>query len=62
MTNEALLRQLWSKRGGKHPGPVRTYVRKLRKRLGDDATDPTYILTERSVGYRMTEPEARDGT
>ena len=61
MTNEALLRQVWSKRGGNHPGPVRTYVRKLRKRLGDDAADPTYILTERSVGYRMAEPEAKDG-
>ena len=61
MTNEALLRQVWGKRGGNHLGYVRTYVRKLRKRLGDDAADPTYILTERSVGYRMAEPEAAGG-
>ena len=61
MTNETLLRQVWGKRGGNHPGPVRTYVRKLRHKLGDDAADPTYILTERAVGYRMAEPEASGG-
>ena len=61
MTYETLLRQVWSKRGGNNPGPVRTYVRKLRHKLGDDAAGPTYILTERAVGYRMAEPETRDG-
>ncbi len=56
MTYEALLRQVWNRRGGGRPGPVRTYVRKLRHKLGDDAADPAYILTERAVGYRMAEP------
>ena len=56
MTYEALLRQVWNRRGGGRPGPVRTYVRKLRHKLGDDAADPSYILTERAVGYRMAEP------
>ncbi len=61
MTNEALLRQVWGRRGGGSPGPVRTYVKKLRRKLGDDADDPTYILTERGVGYRMADPEAGEG-
>ena len=56
MTYDALLRQVWNRRGGGRPGPVRTYVRKLRHKLGDDAADPAYILTERAVGYRMAEP------
>ena len=58
LTYKALLRQVWGKRGADNPGPVRTYVKKLRDKLGDDAADPAYILTERRVGYRMPEPES----
>ena len=36
---------------------VRNAVRKLRRKLGDDARDPKYILSERGLGYRM--PGAR---
>ena len=61
LTYKALLRQVWGKRGADNPGPVRTYVKKLRDKLGDDAADPTYILTERRVGYRMPEPESGGG-
>ena len=37
-------------------------VGKLRRKLGDDAQNPTYIFTEPRVGYRMpagTEPSHR---
>ena len=53
VTYNRLLRQIWSRRGGGNPGPVRTFAKKLRQKLGDDAGNPTYILTERGVGYRM---------
>jgi two-component system KDP operon response regulator KdpE len=34
------------------------YVRQLRRKLGDDAAAPIYILTEPGVGYRwLREPE-----
>ena len=33
--------------------PVRTAVKNLRRKLGDDASSPTYIFTELRVGYRM---------
>ena len=59
MTYPALLQAVWGKRGSDKPGPVRTYVQKLRHKLGDDADSPAYIRTERGVGYRM--PEADDG-
>ena len=62
MTCEALLRRVWGKRGGDDPGPVRTFVRKLRQKPGDDVANPAYILTERAVGYRMAEPQAGDGS
>ena len=57
LTHDRLLRAVWGKRGADDPGPVRTYVKKLRHKLGDDADSPAYIRTERNVGYRMPEPE-----
>ena len=54
---EDLLRQVWR---GRHQGDtelVRTYVKKLRRKLGDDAAHPAYIVNVRGVGYRMARPE-----
>ena len=33
--------------------PMRTAISSLRRKLGDDGKDPTYIFTELRVGYRM---------
>ena len=55
-TTESLLRQVWR---GQHNGDaerLRTYVKKLRRKLGDDAARPAYIVNERGVGYRMARP------
>ena len=35
---------------------LRAVVKNLRRKLGDIASDPSYILTERGVGYRMPKP------
>ena len=55
LTHESLLRQAW--RGGdqRPPDPklVRAVVKRLRRKLGDDASNPAYILNERGVGYFM---------
>ncbi len=32
---------------------VRNVVKRLRRKLGDDASNPRYIITEPRVGYRM---------
>ena len=32
---------------------VRTFVKKLRAKLDDPATDPKYIVNVRGIGYRM---------
>ena len=55
-TYDALLRQVWGEKDTGDPEPVRNFVRKLRRKLGDDAAGPRYILNERGVGYRMPEP------
>ena len=35
------------------PRVVRTHVGRLRRKLGNDGENPTYILTEPRVGYRI---------
>ena len=57
LTYETLMQQVWG--GWNSPGTyrVRTFVKKLRRKLGDDAVRPAYIQTERGVGYRVPKPE-----
>ena len=56
VTYEALLRRVWSGRNTADAKLVRAFVKRLRRQLGDDATRPTYVFTERGVGYRMPGP------
>ena len=56
VTYDSLLRQVWNQRESDNPQRVRTFVKKLRTKLGDDAARPAYIRTERGVGYRMPRP------
>ena len=57
VTTNSLLRQVWGRRGGGDSERVRTYVKKLRRKLGDDAANPTYIFNKHGVGYRMAKPD-----
>ena len=56
VTTETLLRHVWGRRGSDNTDRLRTVVKKLRSKLGDDATNPAYIVNERGVGYRMAIP------
>ena len=54
---DQLLRRVW---GPGRPGdsqPVRTFVKNLRRKLGDNVNTPQYIFTEPRVGYWMGKPE-----
>ena len=57
-TFDVLLRKVWG-RGDLVGGAerLRAFVKKLRRKLDDDAARPTYIFSERGVGYRMAKPE-----
>ena len=35
---------------------VRTFVKQIRAKLGDDAVEPRWIFNERGVGHRMPGP------
>ena len=56
-TLDALLRQVWGGRRAGDPKLLRAFVKRLRRKLGDDAARPAYIFTERGVGYRMAAPD-----
>ena len=62
LTHEQLLRRIWRQDRTGDSGPVRTIIRRLRRKLGDDAAAPTYIHTEPRVGYFMPAPEPADGS
>ena len=54
---EYLLERVW---GPDHPsdrGVVRTHVKRLRRKLGEDGENPKYIFAEPRVGYRMERPD-----
>ena len=52
-TYDTLLRQVWHGRAHANRKLVRAYVKRLRRKLGDDTEHPAYLVTERGVGYRF---------
>ena len=56
MTHEVLLRQVWGRHGVSDSKLVRAFVKKLRRKLGEDAANPAYVTSVRGVGYRMARP------
>ena len=57
LTYEHLLRRVWGTDGDADVRPMRTAVSTIRGKLGDDADNPTYILTKLRVGYSMPKPD-----
>ena len=53
LTHGLLLRRVWGPEHVSEGWLLRNVVKKLRRKLGDDAADPRYIFTEPRVGYRM---------
>ena len=53
VTYDQLLRRVWSQTDSRDVRVIRAVVRKLRRKLADDADSPTYIFTKLRVGYRM---------
>ena len=54
LTYEQLLQRVWRLEGPRDLRPMRTVVSSLRRKLGDDADNPTYIFTEpaSATGWR----------
>jgi PAS domain S-box-containing protein len=53
LTHDQMLQHVWGPEYSGETELVRSFIRNLRRKLGDDARNPRFILTERQVGYRM---------
>ena len=60
LTYDRLLQRVWGLRRSGDSRRVRTAAKQLRRKLGDDANNPTYILNEPRVGYRMPKGEEQE--
>jgi len=53
VTQGMILKSLWGPAHAEDSQYLRVYVRQLRQKLGDDAANPRYIMTEPGIGYRF---------
>ena len=53
VTHTELLTKLWGQEYADATDYLKVHIMHLRKKLGDDANDPSIIVTERSVGYKL---------
>ena len=56
VTRATLLRAVWGPEYGAEVEYLRTFMRQLRRKIGDDAAEPVYLQTEPYIGYRFLEP------
>ena len=56
VTYDELLRKVWGRSESTDSSLVRMQFSGLRRKLGDDAENPTWIFNQRGVGYRMARP------
>ena len=61
LTHERLLQRVWGPDKGEDSGPVRNIVKRLRRKLGEDASNPAFIFAEPRFGYRMEKGEEPEG-
>jgi len=52
-----LMAKIWGPMAEDNPEYLKVYIHRLRSKLGDDPRSPTYLHTERGVGYWLTPPE-----
>ena len=53
VTHGQLLRDVWGKHATEQGHYLRIYMQHLRQKLGDDALNPRFLITETGVGYRL---------
>ena len=56
VSHDTLLRRVWEERDDADSNLVRIFVRNIRRKLGESASNPTYKFSGRGVGYHMAEP------
>ena len=57
--DDTLLRRVRGGRNNGGPARLRAVLKKLRRKLGEDAVQPRWIFAERGVGYPIPRPPPR---
>ena len=58
VTYAKLLTAVWGAECREEVEYLRTFVRQLRKKIEDDASNPIYLLTDVYVGYRFADAQS----
>lgn len=53
VTRQTILTTIWGTEHAEDTGYLRLYVSQLRRKLEEDPSNPTYLLTEPGIGYRL---------
>lgn len=53
VTRQTILTTIWGTEHAEDTGYLRLYVSQLRRKLEEDPSNPTYLLTEPGMGYRL---------
>ncbi|MCY4370073.1 MAG: response regulator [bacterium] len=56
VTHDELLQRVWNEDRPADQRLLRSFIKNLRYKLGDDARNPSYIFIRSGVGYRLAEP------
>ena len=56
LTHDQILQRVWGPEYSGDAQLVRAMVKKVRRKLGEDGSDPKYIMTQPRVGYMMAKP------
>ena len=55
LTYDFIIKELWGPRAGGNNQILRVNMANIRRKLGENPSEPKYILTELGVGYRLLE-------
>ena len=61
VAREQIMKEIWGTRWMSSTKTLDMHISVLRRKLGDDATAPTFITTVRGVGFRFDAPVAARG-
>jgi two-component system KDP operon response regulator KdpE len=53
LTHHQILKEIWGSTSGDEMQYLRVYISQLRRKIETDPTNPSLILTETGVGYRL---------
>ena len=54
LTHNFLLKEVWGPSHTEDTQYLRVFIGQIRKKIEDDAANPSYLITDSGVGYRMT--------